>query len=285
MSMGIQNETLSNLITVDNQYLDRTTIRRNIVEKYQDTVHGCLPGGEDAVRELYSYLLSYHLPNRFPSLFRVNGGQFLNTITKRTFPVEPPNDPNSCLRILAETVEEDIFLLKETETTHVCLAFACCFPTGFDPSEKLGKDLSGIHGPVPTYNKIGPSMERFFRRLEVGKAVRRTNWNVQTGTELINVAGNHIKEGDEFIADEEVDCSQANLRIELQSLTRLPSTKFILFCFKTFLYPLSEIKEEGSGPDLADAVDGLLKGNSPGMHRYKSAVRWGKSVTEYLRQE
>ncbi|KAJ5738626.1 hypothetical protein N7493_001781 [Penicillium malachiteum] len=180
MSMGIKNETLSNLITVDNQYLDRTTIRRNIVEKYQHTVHGCLPGGEDAVRELYSYLLSHHLPNRFPSLFRLSRGQFLNTITKRAFPVEPPEDPNLCLRILAETVEEDIFLLKETETTHVCLAFACCFPTGFDPSEKLGQDLSGIHGPVPTYNKIGPRLPalkgshrpplRLGRRLSLQKA-------------------------------------------------------------------------------------------------------------------
>jgi hypothetical protein len=80
-----------------------------------------------------------------------------------------------CLRILGETIEEDIFLLEETETTHKCLAFTCCFPTGFDPSSKLGLGLQGIHGPVPAYEKIGPSMERFFRKLEVGKSVKRMN--------------------------------------------------------------------------------------------------------------
>lgn len=96
-------------------------------------------------------------------------------MTGRTFPSTPPKDPETCLQILGETVEEDIFLLKETETTHVCLAFTCCFPTGFDPSSKLGLGLTGIHGPVPSYEKIGPSMERFFRKLEVGKSVKRMN--------------------------------------------------------------------------------------------------------------
>jgi hypothetical protein len=56
-----------------------------------------------------------------------------------------------------------------------------------------------------------------------------------------------------------------------------------LFCFKTYLYALKDVKEEGSGPALADAIEGLKTGNAPGMFKYKSAVRWGKSVAEYLR--
>jgi len=135
-------------------------------------VHGYLPGGsEAAIHELYIYLLTSYLPARFPALFHLSQGRktFTNTITNRSFPTSPPPpaDPQRCLVILAETIEEDIFLLRETGDTHVCLAFACCFPTGFDPSTKLGADLRGIHGPVPHYEKIGPSMERFFRRMDV----------------------------------------------------------------------------------------------------------------------
>lgn len=172
---AIKPEPISDLITIDNQYLDRVTIRRNTIAEYKNTVHGCLPGGESAVHELYSYLLTHHLPTRFSNLFALNGEMFHNKITGRSFPTTPPQDPETCLRILGETVEEDIFLLKETEITHICLAFTCCFPTGFDPSSKLGLDLRGIHGPVPAYEKIGPSMERFFRKLEVGKSVKRMN--------------------------------------------------------------------------------------------------------------
>ncbi|KAJ5107965.1 hypothetical protein N7456_004640 [Penicillium angulare] len=272
MITGIQNETLSNLITVDSQYLDRTTIRRKIVSEYKNTVHGYRPGGEAAVYELYSYTLTHYLPTRFPKLFKVESGKFHNIVTKKTFSAQPPQDPNECLQILAETIEEDIFLLKETDTTHVCLAFVCCFPTGFDPSAKLGDDLAGIHGPVPHYDKIGPSMERYFRKIMPGQVVRRMNVGICStvqfvvmltshSQDLINVAGNHIKEGDTFVADENVDPSD------------------------TFLYPVENLKKDGSGVELADAIEGLQRGNAPGMHKYKGAIRWGKleSLVQYLR--
>lgn len=73
------------------------------------------------------------------------------------------------------------------------------------------------------------------------------------------------------------------VRCELQTLSRLPKSHSILFSFKTYLYPLKEIKAEGMGSALADAIEGLKKGNCPGMWKYKSAVRWGKPVCEYLR--
>lgn len=73
------------------------------------------------------------------------------------------------------------------------------------------------------------------------------------------------------------------MRVELQTLSRLPRTRAVLFSFKTLLYTLEEIKAEGLGPQLADAIDGLGKGNAPEMHIYKGAVRWGKAVNAFLR--
>lgn len=71
--------------------------------------------------------------------------------------------------------------------------------------------------------------------------------------------------------------------MELQTLTRMPKTRAILFSFKTYLCPVKEIKAEGLGADLADAIEGLKRGNAPGMWVYKGGIRWGKSVCEYLR--
>lgn len=73
------------------------------------------------------------------------------------------------------------------------------------------------------------------------------------------------------------------VRVELQRLTRLPQTRAILFSFNTYMYPVEQIKREGSGPAFADAVEGLGSGNAPGMRIYKGSVRWGKAVCEYLR--
>lgn len=114
----------------------------------------------------------------------------------------------------------------------------------------------------------------------------------------------HIYEGDKTEEDEDVDISkvrwpsstlnvpftrklipptQARLRQELQTLTRLPKTGAIMFSFKTYLTPIEEVKKEGCGFILADAIEGLKTGNAPGMWVYKGASRWGKSVCEYLR--
>ncbi len=71
--------------------------------------------------------------------------------------------------------------------------------------------------------------------------------------------------------------------MELQTLTRLPKTQAILFSFKTYLWPVKEVKEEGLGPQFADAIEGLPRGNAPGMWVYKGGIRWGKSVCAYLR--
>ncbi|KZZ88944.1 hypothetical protein AAL_07887 [Moelleriella libera RCEF 2490] len=285
ITMALQQDSPSRLITVDRDYLSRVTHRRQLIEQKTSTVHGCLPQGAEAVSELYSYLLRGYLPIRYPTMFTISddGIAFHNTVTDKTFPLEPPSDPREALRALGETVEEDLFLLHETPEGHLCVAFVCCFPAHFDPSKKMGKVLQAIHGPVPSYNKIGASMERFFSRLQVGKSAKRLNWSIQTHPEL-HVIGNHVqREAAEKQADDGLDVDSTFVRVELQTLTRLPKTQAILFSFKTYMYGVSGIKNDGLGPELADAIEGLKSGNAPDMWNYKSAGRWAKPVCEFLR--
>jgi hypothetical protein len=96
-------------------------------------------------------------------------------------------------------------------------------------------------------------------------------------------SGNHVHPEEEVEEEEEIDVEKARFRVELQSLMRLPKTEAILFSFKTYIYSLDEIKQEGLGQQLADAIEGLKTGNAPGMWVYKGAVRWAKAACEYLR--
>ena len=73
-------------------------------------------------------------------------------------------------------------------------------------------------------------------------------------------------------------------RSELQTLSRLPRTQAILFNFKTYLENIRGIKDEGRGPEFADAIEGLTKGNTPDMWNYKGAHRWADDVIRYLRE-
>ncbi|KAK7950874.1 uncharacterized protein PG986_006602 [Apiospora aurea] len=286
ITMALRSSTPSDLIAMDSNYFSRIQLRQDLIRDHADHVVGSLPSGADAVRETYTYLQDFLL-SRYPTLFsrEAEKGLFRNHVTQRSLPRELPadEDPVAALKLMGAMVEDDLFLLRATPEGHLCVAFLCCFPSGFDPAEKLGKVLKDIHGPVPSYNKIGASMERFFSRLEVGKSVVRNNWSINTAPELYNVSGNHIYETDVYEEDMDVDISKAQIRVELQTLTRLPKTQAILFSFKTYLYPVTDIKAEGLGPEVADAIEGLPKGNAPGMWKYKGGVRWGKSILAYLR--
>jgi hypothetical protein len=77
--------------------------------------------------------------------------------------------------------------------------------------------------------------------------------------------------------------SQTYLRCERQILWRLPQTKALVFNFKTYLYPIQDIKDEGLGESLACAIDGLKEGSTPAMHFYKRGVVWGEAVKAFLR--
>ena len=73
------------------------------------------------------------------------------------------------------------------------------------------------------------------------------------------------------------------LRCERQTLHRLPNSKAIVFAFKTYLYNIKQIKDEGIGEELAVAIDGMRDGSVPGTHFYKRAAVWGEAVKKYLR--
>ncbi|KAL2019371.1 hypothetical protein VTK56DRAFT_9751 [Thermocarpiscus australiensis] len=304
ITMALQASTPSELIIMDKNYHDRVAARRQIIADHASAVLGAIPAGHAAVAELYAYLLGAYLPTRFPTMFELGnpttggGGAtttrfFRNKVTGRDAPLQPPppaDDPLGALRILGETVEDDMFLLlrgEEEQQQHRAVAFVCCHPSGFAPAGKLGRRLAEIHGPVPGYHRIAASMERYFSRLEVGRSVKRVNWSVQTHPDLFAPppSGNHVHLGDAVEEEQgRIEVDAARFRVELQTLTRLPETGAILFSFKTYMYPLEDIKAEGLGPQLAEAIEGLKEGNAPDMWVYKGAIRWGRAVCEYLKE-
>lgn len=175
--MAVQNSTPADLILMDRNYKNHVLERRQLMVDHPSIVVGAIPQGKAAVDELYSFLITDYLPKTYPNMFTLSddGQVFSNNVTGASFPALPPEDSVEALRRLGETVEDDLFLLHGTEQGHRSVAYVCCYCSGFNPAEKLDKLLVEIHEPVPSYDKIGPSMERYFSKLEVGKNVKRTN--------------------------------------------------------------------------------------------------------------
>ena len=71
------------------------------------------------------------------------------------------------------------------------------------------------------------------------------------------------------------------LRCEHHTLTCLPKTGVVVFTVRSYLYPLSDIKVEGSGPELADACDSMPEK----FGIYKNRTTWGATLCDWLRDE
>ncbi|TGO90510.1 hypothetical protein BPOR_0061g00070 [Botrytis porri] len=284
MTMGIQSCPESELIEMDWTYLVRLTVRTNVIKEHTSKALQALPSSHAAIQEFYTYLIANYLPTRFPTIYSLHPTYLLNRATGHHIPLTP-SSPIEGLRTLGTNVDTDFLLLVPSPDGdgYILGGFITCFPAGFDTQTLLGKKIRDIHKPVPKYKeKLETSMYRSFDRLEVGKIIKRVNWSITTHSRLFVASGNHLYE-DEEAKTEEFDIEDTNLRCERQLVHRLPQTKALVFSFKAYLTPITQIKEEGLGEELAEAIDGLKKGNVPEIHYYKKGVIWGEKIKEYLR--
>jgi hypothetical protein len=184
MYSGLQSTTINHITHIDKQYLSRLAARGKILEDHPNAI-ACLPSATGMVNELYSYLISTYLPQRYPTIFqltpsRSSATHLLNKLTHDLLPLTPPSDPLVALRSLATTIDDDFIMLlpssPDDQAPFSLQAYIWCYPAGFVPSNLLGRPLAEIHAPVPGYaSKLEKSVDRYFSRLEAGRAVTRTN--------------------------------------------------------------------------------------------------------------
>ncbi|BCR98704.1 heme-dependent oxidative N-demethylase family protein [Aspergillus luchuensis] len=309
MTMGIERATLSELIQIDKHYLTRITLRTKLIQDKRASVLGASPRSIPAVKELYSFLINDYLPQRYSAIFQRTSTttstsasaptttMLRNTVTGETIPSTPPTDAEEALAIIGRQVEEDFLLLLPPQPSYLrdddknegtnkqmtLEAFIGCFPNGFNWADKFRKSLANIHVPVPDYTtKLRASMDRYLERLKVGECVKRANWTVSVDGELHAASSMHLYEGEEVVELQELNVDMARLRCERQMLFRLPISQAVVFVVRTYMYPLQDVKKEGNGPRLVEAIAGLKEGSSPGFHFYKRAAVWQRAVSEYL---
>jgi hypothetical protein len=282
---------------MDNTYESRIKLRSGLIREKKHDVLAHRPAVEPAVLEFYKWTISY-LPQRFPTVYKLTTAGLFNSVTGRTLP-HHVTDTEHALSLLGSNIDTDFqFLLpipatdpeyrSEDGVKYRLEGFVTCFPSGFTTRSKLGLSLADIHTPVPGYAaKLQKSMDRFFASLPVGRIVKRHNWTITTKPDLHVLSGTHIHSEDELAEGEkeDVDLAGTVLRCERQTLHRLPETRALVFAFKTYTYPIKQLRDEGSGTALAEAIEGLGKGNVPEMTIYKRQVLWAPKVTAFLRGE
>lgn len=286
VTMGIKKSTKQDWIRIDRKYLERTALRKKLLAEHPEVCVGTSEIANPAIRELYEEVMLDLLPKRFPSMFRIKGDTFHNVVTGTRHRISSTLlDHTSMLRHLAENVEEDFyFMVPDAQDEFVLQGFVACFPQGLLPSAKVGMSVSEIHKPVPGYEgRLKKGVNRCFERMERGQSVGRLNWAIQANHSQLFLpfdGANTIKTDDSPSAKAEFNPSASFLRAEHHTLTCLPRTGTIVFAVRTYLTPLSQIRDEGSGPTLAEACESMPEK----FGIYKNRPTWGQSACTWLRE-
>lgn len=275
MSMSLNELKLDDWIEIDRHYPAELALKRKLLNERHAEVFAALPGSESSSREVLE-LLADHLPRRFPQWFERSGQRFVNKIAGETCDLR--DSSLHPLDIAARLVQEDLCLMQPGKDAFCLTAASVAFPSRWTLDEKMGKPMQSIHAPVAFYvQKIGATTDRYLKMMSADQPVWRINWNVHDTDELFQPRGHGRNTPDPAITPENAG-SKLFLRLERQTLRRLPVSGDILFTIRTYIRPLSDFANR---PDVARNLAGALRNLPPETSGYKSqgvffaaALKW-----------
>jgi hypothetical protein len=229
-----------------------------------DRVFRSVDGSEVAQAETLHRLMAY-LPRQFPETHRPvrDGLHIIPTgTTVRPASSEPP------LRTAARLVQEDLCILQREDDGWHLTAAALCFPSSWSLAEKIGRPMAAIHDGVPDFaGQMATRVARIFDHLRPEMPVERFNWSIY-GDDRLHHPETHVSPEERFPPGCDL-ARRAHIRVERQTLTRLPETGAILFTIRIYLDPLAALAEAKDGATLAAAMREQLLAMTPEQIAYK----------------
>lgn len=256
-------------------YLDE---KARLRVSHRDEVFVAEAGTEAAQAEVLGLLIE-HLPRRFPEIYQRHETEMEIIPLRRTVPLAPGG--LAPLQVAASLVQEDLVLLRKSENGWRLVAAALDFPSSWSLREKFGRPMHDVHGPVPGFGagtRNAGMIERIFDNLRPEMPVTRWNWSLFGDDRLFHPEGGHPDQP-RFGADGE----SVYLRVERQTLRKLPVSGDILFTIRISVDPLAALAQHADAATIATALIGQLEALSPEQARYKGLWHDRKVLEKRLR--
>ncbi|KAL8728546.1 MAG: hypothetical protein Q9181_005314 [Wetmoreana brouardii] len=272
-------------LELENTYVERIKERKALFAKHGKMVLDYLPGSELGCKEVMEMALQF-LCARYPQYFSLvysedRGHVFCNRLLQNETVVRDMHP----LHVLLENVPEDfaVMIRNPDDGYYYFRAGLLCSSLGWNVATKLGMQLKQIHNPIPDYKeKMEFSMDRYFAKLPTARPIQRGSWGLEVDQPLFMPPGDPHEAYREYQAPtSELPLSRIHLRVDWQTLRRLPLSGAIIFNFKALFTPVEEFREE---PHIPHLLTTLLHHGKPNIMQYKNTWHVEHVVLPFLEE-
>ncbi|WP_202325991.1 heme-dependent oxidative N-demethylase family protein [Mesorhizobium sp. 113-3-9] len=286
-NIGLKPLDPANWIEVDGHLLPYLAEKRRLYAEIPERVFVEEDGTRDAQQEVLD-LLGAYLPERFPRTHRHTDAG-IEVVGAANHPALPMGLADAPLVAASLLVQEDLILMRRDDSGWRLAAGSLCFPSSWSLLEKFGKPLQQIHEPVPGFGpgtRPAELINRMFDGLQ-GQAVERFNWSIQADNALYHPLSN-VERIDRATSrptrfpDGDVK-AHAFIRVERQTLRKLPASRDILFTIRIHLDPLAVLERHPDRATLALSFAAQLEALDLDQLDYKGLTSDRDRLIEHLK--
>ena len=240
---GLSPVAAGDWLIVDDAYGAQMAYREDLLATKRASVLRRAPGAAAAAAELLGNVLAEIAPK--PGF--ACDGSGVTCPDGRTVTLERSDPLATCGRL----VQEDLVILEKAEGAgeHVITGAVLCFPASWTLDEKFGRPLTRIHRPVPRYDSdIARRVQRLCDGIRPGAPIWRANALLYGDPELhqpLREDAPHLRPPDD---------APRWLRMERQTLARLPESGAVVFSIHTYVLPFSALDRANQAAALAHAT-------------------------------
>lgn len=196
---------------------------------------------------------------------------------KSTLPLEP-------LEYIGRQLQGDFVLLDQRDETLYADAGIVTSQADWSLAFDAGMSWQEWHGPVPKVAELGvlDRALKYLLNLQMGSPVRRLNWTMTVNPRLDTSPENYPFWGrDRTKVNKDNVGDLVNLRVELQTIFRLPRSNALVFGIRCYLISLKELV---TYPRWAKRLHRVQKTLPSDLIEYKGMTIYHPYVIEWLSQ-
>lgn len=276
LAMGLKPLRLQDWIEIDAAFAEELQLKQELLERRYVQVFAELPDSQIAQQEVLQLLVE-HLLQYFPQYYQQQDGELCNLVTQQRWRLS--DFATKPLDLAGRLIQEDLCLMLPIEQQYVLAAASVCFPSRWSLQEKIGQPIAEIHQQVPGYSDtLERPVNHFFDRLKPDYPGYRLNWGIVDSPNLFLDQHKSNTAPDPTITSENAG-ERLWLRVERQTLRRLPVSNGVLFTIRTYVHPLSQLMHD---PNVVQQLKTAIQQIPTAMQIYKNLLPMRSALVSYL---